>query len=251
MGETPTHPFDIFEVMNMGTMNGAILYCRVSTQRQAENGVSLDVQAEKLRAYCVAKDIPVAAVIYEQGVSGTIALGNRPGGREVLEAIRQGADHVAAYKLDRLFRSAQDALSQVNAWVQQEVKLHLLDINLDTSTPTGKFILHILAGVAEMDNEQRAERIREAMANKKAKLLKYTGRVYGFVLCDDGETLARNMSELEVVARMNALRAMGQTFRGICDTLNAGNVAAPNGGQWHPETVRRILNNDIYNKQSA
>src|SRR5262245_57091471 len=91
----------------------AVAYVRVSTEEQAREGVSLDAQEARLRAYCAAAGLELVTLVREEGVSGSIPLAERPGGAELLRHLaEQNVAHVLALKLDRLFRDAADCLSQ-------------------------------------------------------------------------------------------------------------------------------------------
>src|SRR5688572_24667430 len=98
----------------MATKNvGRVLgYCRVSTARQAEDGESLQVQRRQIEGRCHELGRDLAAVFVEEGVSGSIPLDQRPQGAALL-AFAQPGDTIVAAKLDRLFRSALDALQTV------------------------------------------------------------------------------------------------------------------------------------------
>ena len=76
-------------------------YCRVSTVRQVEDGLSLEVQRRQVEGYAQMHGLALARVFLEQGVSGSVPLGERPAGRELVAALQPG-DAVIAAKLDRL-----------------------------------------------------------------------------------------------------------------------------------------------------
>jgi putative DNA-invertase from lambdoid prophage Rac len=87
------------------------LYCRVSTDQQASNGNSLAAQRERLEAYCVLqgfKNRPCEVVI-DAGISGSVPLPERPHACRLLGEVKSD-DVIIATKLDRLFRSVEDAL---------------------------------------------------------------------------------------------------------------------------------------------
>jgi len=85
----------------------AIGYVRVSTEDQAQGGVSLDSQEEKIRAYCAAKDWDLVRVVRDGGHSAKDL--NRPGMQKILEECRKKRfDVVVILKLDRLTRSVKD-----------------------------------------------------------------------------------------------------------------------------------------------
>ena len=110
-------------------MDKAVCYIRVSTEEQAREGVSLEAQEERLRAYCKMTGLEVVEMIREGGVSATKLLKDRPGGKILTELINnKKANHVVAFKLDRLFRNAEDALQQTREWDKKGVTLHLVDM---------------------------------------------------------------------------------------------------------------------------
>src|SRR5689334_5533926 len=80
----------------------AVGYVRVSTEEQAREGVSLDAQEFRLRAYCTAAGLELVHLVREEGVSASKPLAGRPGGAELLRLmLEHQAGHVVALKLDR------------------------------------------------------------------------------------------------------------------------------------------------------
>ncbi len=95
----------------------AIGYTRCSTNEQADSGLGLDAQAERVRAYCTLKGLRLVELITDAGVSGGKALATRDGGRALLDVLkRKRADAVVMLKLDRMFRNAGDCLTTVEQW---------------------------------------------------------------------------------------------------------------------------------------
>lgn len=87
----------------------------------------------------------------------------------------RGGDVLMVTKIDRLARSVSDLLTIIQALEQKKVGLHILNLGMDTQTPTGKLMLTVLAGVAQFEREIMLERQREGVA--KAKMAgKYKGR---------------------------------------------------------------------------
>ena len=84
-------------------------YCRVSTLKQANEGESLEVQRRQIEGYAQMHGFTLAGVLVEEGVSGSVPVENRPVGGLLFAKLEHG-DIVIAAKLDRLFRSALDAL---------------------------------------------------------------------------------------------------------------------------------------------
>lgn len=91
-----------------------------------------------------------------------------------LEFAREG-DVLVATKLDRLARSVADLMGIIKSLEQKEVGLRILNLGMDTQTPTGKLMLIVLGAVAQFEREMMLERQREGVAKAKAAG-KYKGR---------------------------------------------------------------------------
>lgn len=234
-------------------MNRAVAYCRVSTLEQVQHGVSLDAQEERLRAYCVLRGLEIAAVIRDEGVSGSKKLEKRPGGAEALRLVaRRDVSHVVVAKLDRAFRNAADALTVTEAWDRAGVSLHILDMGgatLDTSTAMGRFFLTMAAGFAELERGLISERTRTALAHKREKGSVYGSTPFGFVR--EGDRLREHRQEMATVSRIHSLAREGVSVRAITERLNAEGVPAKRGGRWNKTTVHYVLRNQLYQGVTA
>jgi DNA invertase Pin-like site-specific DNA recombinase len=101
-----------------------------------------------------------------------------------------------------------------------------LDLNLDTSTPTGKLVASIMASVAQWEREVIGLRTKEALAAAKAKGI-HVGRP--------------QKQDPAVVRHIRRWRKAGLTYRAIAERLNTSAVPLPGGGtKWHPNSVRLI-----------
>src|ERR1017187_1751358 len=140
----------------------AVAYVRVSTAEQAREGISLEAQEDRVRAYCTMAGLDLVAVLREEGVSAAKVLASRPAGRELLGLLAAGsARHVVALKLDRLFRDAVDALTITRDWDLARVALHLVDMGgqtINTGSPMGRMFLTMMAGFAELERNLISER---------------------------------------------------------------------------------------------
>ena len=227
---------------------GAVLYIRVSTDEQAQHGVSLDAQQERLQAYCTMRNLEVVEAIRDEGVSAFKRLDQRPGGAALLARIANGdAACVVALKLDRLFRNAADALARTEAWSRAGVALHLVDMGgaaLDTTSATGRMMLTMLAGFAEFERALTVERTTAALAFKRSRRQVYGPTPYGYRR--KGADLVELRSELATVALVQAWRAEGLSLRAIAERLTTAGVPTKRGGKWHPFTVAYLLQNELY-----
>ena len=228
---------------------GALIYVRCSTQEQAEHGVTIANQTERLRAYCDGRGLRIVGVIADEGVSAGTRLDTRPGGAELLRRVAAGeADHVVVMKLDRMWRNVADCLRTVEAWERQKVSLHITDMMggaVDTGTAVGRFTFVTFANVAELERGLIRQRTREALTYKREH-----GQVYGPVPLGydrNGSDLVPNLEELATVATIRRLRAEGLSLRAIGARLEAAGVTTKTGGtRWHARTVNYIANNVLY-----
>ena len=167
-------------------------YCRVSTARQANEGESLDVQRRQIEGYAHMHGLTLRGVTIEEGVSGSIPVHERPKGGPLFAKLRKG-DVVIAPKLDRLFRSALDALQVVEDLRKRGVSLHLLDLGGDISgNGLSKLFLTIAAAFAEAERDCIRERIGQVKADQKARG-RYLGGIvpFGYRRGERGEASSR------------------------------------------------------------
>ena len=223
----------------------AVAYVRVSTEEQANEGVSLEAQEVKVRAYCALRGLELVELVIDAGVSAGKGLNTRDGGARVLELVRgRKVEAVVAMKLDRLFRDASDCLAVTAAWDRASVSLHLVDMGgqaVDTSSAMGRFFLTIMAGAAEMERNQIRERTRMAMAHKRSKHELVGAVPYGFRVADDGVALVEVSAEQDVIVEARSLRSAGLSLRAVAAELARKSLRARNGSTFAAEQVRRMV----------
>jgi DNA invertase Pin-like site-specific DNA recombinase len=232
--------------MYIVSMARAVLYVRVSTTEQALEGVSLEAQEARLRAYCAMRDLEIVEVVTDAGVSAGKALHTRDGGARVVELVRAKAvEAVVAYKLDRLFRDCADCLTVTRDWDRRSIALHLVDLGgqtIDTSSAMGRFFLTVIAGAAELERGMVGERTAAAMAHKRAKHEYCGGEApYGYVRAADGVNLVPCPSEQVILSAARDLRDEGRSLRAVGAELARRGLLPRGGGRWHAATVRRLL----------
>ena len=215
-------------------------YARVSTLDQAEHGVSLEEQRHRIGQYVAAHGHALVSVEEDAGVSGkTLA---RPAFQRALRRLRNGeADGLVAIKLDRFTRSIRDAIDLVGRADREGWSLHSLGESLDTSNAVGRFTVHLLGALAELERAQVAERTRAALGELRRQGRRVSGKPpLGFRFAD-GE-LVPVPAEAAVLARMLELRASGAGAKRIADTLNGENGGNPRTGKpWNYGTVAAII----------
>ena len=196
-------------------------YCRVSTAKQAAEGESLDVQRRQIEGYALMHGLALDDVVIEEGVSGSIPVVERPAAGPLFAKLMKG-DVVIAPKLDRLFRSALDALGVVEALRDRGVKLHLLDLGGDISgNGLSKLFLTIAAAFAEAERDKIRERIGQVKADQKARGRYLGGKVpFGFRRGESGELVPHEVDQ-EAIREIIELRAEGKPLRAIAEIVVA------------------------------
>lgn len=172
----------------------------------------------------------VDGVFVEAGVSGSVPLADRPGGAKLLQTVEAG-DVIITPKLDRMFRSASDALGTLEEMKSQGVALHMIDLGGDVcGNGISKLVFTILSAVAENERDRIRERIRDVKRNLAGQGI-YNGgrRPIGFEVGEGGR-LVPVKAEQELLRTIQSMRAAGAGIR---------EVARAVGRQ--PTTVKRIL----------
>ncbi|WP_243338574.1 recombinase family protein [Anaeromyxobacter soli] len=223
----------------------AVGYIRVSTDGQAEEGVSLEAQRAKLQAFAVASDLGLVAIREDAGVSAkTLA---RPGLQAALADLREGrADALLVTKLDRLTRSVRDLGSLVEAYFAARFSLLSIADSVDTRTAGGRLVLHVLASVSQWEREAIGERTRDALAHLKAKGVRIGGEALGWRRTTETDAEGRrvwtpDLQEQATAQRIRELRDAGRSLRHICVVLVAEGRPTKRGGRWQPQTVAQVL----------
>ena len=154
-------------------------YVRVSTDKQAERGISLEVQAEKIRAMAVVHESKLAEIIVDGGESAKSL--NRPGMARLLAMVDAGeVQTVIIAKLDRLTRSVKDLCTLLERFERRGVALVSVAESLDTSSAAGRLVLNIMTAVSQWEREAIGERTRDAMRHKRSNGERVGNISYGY-----------------------------------------------------------------------
>jgi site-specific DNA recombinase len=220
----------------------ALGYLRVSTEEQVRQGVSLDAQEAKIRAYALAKDLELVDVVRDEGLSGK-DLAGRPGMQRLIAACEAGdVGSVIVVKLDRLSRRTRDLLYLVEDVFQaHDVALHSLHETVDTSSASGRFFLRIMGALAEMERELIGERTAAALAHKKARGERLGTTPYGFRTPGHRLAMEPVAEEQAIVQRILELRRRGRSYGAIAADLNSEGVGTKRRRRWHASTVAGVV----------
>lgn len=155
-------------------------YGRGSTEEQYETLIAQENACKAEFDYRYAKQgYTWGGCFLDAGVSGGKSMGNRPEGLKMCLAAGEG-DLIIITKLDRGFRSARDFLDQLDKWNKKGVRLCLLDMQMDTSSPVGQLLASILAVVAEFERKRLSERIKDVNASLRRQGIPVGAMPYGW-----------------------------------------------------------------------
>lgn len=205
----------------------AVGYLRVSTSEQVESGAGLQAQRALIEAEVERRGWVLVGVEVDAGVSGK-SMAKRPALAAALARVESGeADVLLVAKLDRLSRSVADFASLLDRAQRLGWGLVALDLGVDTTTPAGELVGHVMAAVAHWERRAIGVRTREGLAAKRAA----------------GVRLGRpQVLTPAVVMRIVTERAAGQTLQAIADGLMADAVPTARGGSaWRPSSVAAVL----------
>jgi len=219
-----------------------IAYLRVSTDKQADSGVSLDAQRAKVKAYAELYDLDLAEVIVDAGENAKSL--ERPGPKRALGMLKAGdAEALLVVKLDRLTRSVVDLGTLVERYFAPG-KAALLSVGeqIDTRSAAGRLVLNVLASVSQWEREAIGERTATAM-QYKAKQGEYNGgqAPYGRRVAPCGARLEPDPDEVAACAVARQLREQGLSLRGVAAELERRGVRSRTGRGFAPVQVKRMV----------
>jgi DNA invertase Pin-like site-specific DNA recombinase len=218
----------------------AIGYVRVSTDKQADFGVSLEAQAEKVRAMVVVQGAELVDLIVDAGESAKSL--NRPGMARLMSLVDAGAvDTVIIAKLDRLTRSVADLAELLKRFERRGVSLVSVADSLDTRSAAGRLVLNIMVSVSQWEREAIGERTRDAMHHKRTKGERVGTVPFGYRAAADRLHLEADPAEQRILSRIRELNAAGYTTRQIADELTRQGITTRRGTAWRFQYVAEAL----------
>jgi DNA invertase Pin-like site-specific DNA recombinase len=217
----------------------AVIYLRVSTQRQADSGAGLDAQLAKCQEHCFRQGLPVLSVHKDEAISGKDGVEKRPGLRDAIAAVTAvpGAV-VVVYSLSRLGRSQRLIWNLLDAGGEYALPLMSATEPFETTTPMGRAMLGMLGVWAQLESDLVSERTIDALAAVALR---------GTKLGAPGMASSRRVNGvLQPRVDVDAIKALylsgGYSYRTLAEHLNETGVPTATGtGKWHVNTVRTAL----------
>ena len=217
----------------------AIAYLRVSTDSQADSGLSLEAQRAKIEAYASLYGYELVEVLEEAASGKSLQRAALQAGLAALTAGRPRADALIVAKLDRLTRSVRDLGALLDSAFRRCALVSVTE-QVDTSTASGRMVLHILTSVAQWEHEAISERTAAALAAKRARGERFSGEPpIGYRY--EGDRVVVNAAEMHMVAALRRYRSWGLSLRWIANRLYEDGYRNRRGGRIHFTQVARIL----------
>jgi DNA invertase Pin-like site-specific DNA recombinase len=221
----------------------AVLYARFSPRPNAEECDSVEKQLERCRAYSLGHGYTVVAQHHDKDLSGARA-DNRPGLQSAIVAACKRKAVLVVYSLSRLARCTRDAIDLAASLSAAGADLAVIQENVNTRSPMGRFVFILFSALAELEREQAAERTSSAMLRHQAKGRRMTRPdrcPYGWRPDpDDSTRLVEDADEKAVIARIRQERRHGRGLREIARRLDSAGIGC-RGGRWSHSTIRSVL----------
>jgi DNA invertase Pin-like site-specific DNA recombinase len=198
-------------------------YIRVSTSKQ---DVGPEVQISALEAEARRQGWQME--LRREEAASAKSMDNRPVLAQALADLKAGrADVLAVSKQDRLSRSTKDYAELIETARRQGWAMVTLDMQLDTTTPSGEFVASVMMSAAQYERRRLGERTSDAMQQIKASTGKHMGR--------------KAELPLKTALYVHELKGEGLSLRKIADRLTAEGWTTASGGKWHASTVKAVL----------
>lgn len=218
-------------------------YIRVSSKGQVD-GQSPEQQEQIIRGAAQIHGAAEAKLFRDDAVSGSVLLSDRPEGSKLMTVLVPG-DTVCASKLDRMFRSCVDTLTQIDALKQRGINVILCDISIEpvTNDGVGRLFLSMLAAFAEFERNRILERVNEGRRSKRARGGFIGGRApfgYRAVGSGKGAVLVPDQPERALLDHVVAI-AQDKSLREISAELAAAGYVSRVGKPFGPMQISRML----------
>jgi DNA invertase Pin-like site-specific DNA recombinase len=203
----------------------------------------LEAQRADIQRYCELYKLELVEIICEEGSGKNLK--DRPGLQRALAMLGSEAAGLVITKLDRLTRSVRDLATLLEHYfdagssLTEPAILASVGEQIDTRSPAGRLMLHILASVSQWEREVIGERTRRGLKQRQAE-----GVVLG------RPCFGKQNDEQAVVARVLQYHEAGQTIRGIVQSLRAEGMISTSGKPIGIGQVHRIVSRAVVDRVS-
>lgn len=223
-------------------MRPTVAYGRVSTDDQAEIGLSIPAQFEACESYAARHDCRITAYFRDEGVSAGKPLDKRPGLAEAISVLEPGGVLLVA-KRDRIFRADPFECALIERAVRARGAriLSAAGEGTEDDSPGSVLMRRLLDAFGEYERLLIGARTRAVLQSKRRRG-EISGPVpYGSRRSADGIHLEACPEDLEAAAEVRRLRQSGRSIRQVAADLNARGIPTKRGGPWAYGSVSAIL----------
>ncbi|MHC0456797.1 recombinase family protein [Clostridium perfringens] len=231
------------------------IYCRVSTDEQAEFGYSIDEQKRLLEEWCKANDYIIYKCYSDRGISGK-NIKDRPALKELLSDAKEGKfDMVISWKINRVSRKLEDVLKIVNLLEENNITFKSYSETFETDTPAGRMQFQMMALIGEFERGTISQNIKMGMVAKAKSGSWCGGRVLGYDLVPNNSPeeekkgknkLEINEKEAEIVRFIFNEYSKGKGYKAITNQINKLGYKTKKGNNFSVGSIRDILTNPVY-----
>lgn len=231
------------------------IYCRVSTDEQAEFGYSIDEQKRLLEEWCKANDYIIYKCYSDRGISGK-NIKDRPALKELLSDAKAGKfDMVISWKINRVSRKLEDVLKIVNILEKNNITFKSYSEPFETDTPAGRMQFQMMALIGEFERGTIAQNVKMGMIAKAKSGNWCGGRVLGYDLVPNNSPeeekkgknkLEINEKEAEIVRFIFNEYSKGKGYKAITNQINKLGYKTKKGNNFSVGSIRDILTNPVY-----
>ncbi len=231
------------------------IYCRVSTDEQAEFGYSIDEQKRLLEEWCKANDYIIYKCYSDRGISGK-NIKDRPALKELLSDAKAGKfDMVISWKINRVSRKLEDVLKIVNLLEKNNITFKSYSEPFETDTPAGRMQFQMMALIGEFERGTIAQNVKMGMIAKAKSGNWCGGRVLGYDLVPNNSPeeekkgknkLEINEKEAEIVRFIFNEYSKGKGYKAITNKMNKLGYKTKKGNNFSVGSIRDILTNPVY-----
>lgn len=226
-------------------------YIRVSTEEQSARGASLDVQTEKIQAYCKMHDLELTEIVNDGGWSARTL--KRPGMRRILHDLtrsKRGWNLLIVHKLDRLTRSVKDLGRLIELFDKAGAALASISEHIDATTAGGRLVLNVLGSVSQWEREATAERTAAALQHRRREGRKFC-RIAPYGYRWDGNLMIADPAEQDAIRLMQIMAERGMSLSDIADNLSEMGIAPREARQWNRGVINEVLKRSRVEAESA
>ena len=221
----------------------AIGYVRVSTDMQAQEGISLEAQQAAIQQYCSLHGLKLVTICQDVLSGGK---DQRPGLQDALRTLQRSGDVLIVLKFDRLSRSIRHFCELYETYFKDGTKeLVAIRESIRLDSALGRALINILLVFAQMEREATGERTREAIHHIRQSGYHFGKAPYGkkTIPAPDNprmKVLVDDEAELAVIAQLKAWAAQDVGITEMAHRLNAAGTPPPQGERWTKSLIYNL-----------